>query len=122
MLPEFELKTLKAIQTLAGTPPTPGIKTWFDSYESMTAAVERIKFDVAIIGCGAYGFPLAAHVKRLGRKAIHLAGVTQLLFGIKGHRWDNQPFIAKLYNDSWVRASAQETPKVYKQLEDGAYW
>ena len=26
------------------------------------------------LGCGAYGFPLAAHVKRMGKKAIHMGG------------------------------------------------
>ena len=41
-------------------------------------------FDVAIIGCGAYGFPLAAKLKQAGKIVIHLGGATQLLFGIIG--------------------------------------
>ena len=45
-------------------------------------------FDVAIIGCGAYGMPLAAMLKQAGKQAIHLGGATQLLFGIKGKRWE----------------------------------
>ena len=122
MLPEFELKTLKAIQTVAGTPPPPGIETWFDAYHSMAADLERIKFDIAIIGCGAYGLPLAAHVKRLGKKSVHLGGVAQLLFGIRGARWDNYAVEGGLYNEFWVRPSASETPKMFKQVEDGCYW
>ena len=52
----------------------------------------KIDFDVAIIGCGAYGFPLAAKLKQAGKQAIHLAGATQLLFGIKGKRWEEYQF------------------------------
>jgi len=122
ILPVFELKTLKAVQTVAGTRPPPGMETWFDAYHSMAAAVERIKFDIAIIGCGAYGLPLAAHVKRLGKKSVHLAGMTQILFGIKGARWDKKAMIADLYNESWVSPSPAETPKQFKQMEDGCYW
>jgi glycerol-3-phosphate dehydrogenase len=48
-------------------------------------------YDVALIGCGAYGLPLASHVKRKGKQSIHLGGGLQLLFGIKGKRWDDNP-------------------------------
>ena len=44
----------------------------------------KFDFDVALIGCGAYGFPLAAKLKTAGKQAIHLGGVLQALFGIKG--------------------------------------
>ena len=47
----------------------------------------KIDFDTAIIGCGAYGFPLAAKLKAAGKQAFHMGGATQLLFGIKGSRW-----------------------------------
>ena len=40
-------------------------------------------FDIALIGCGAYGFPLAAFVKGIGKKAVHIGGPLQLFFGIK---------------------------------------
>ena len=33
-----------------------------------------------------YGFPLAAEIKRMGRIAIHLGGVTQIMFGVIGSR------------------------------------
>ena len=50
----------------------------------------RLEFDVAIIGCGAYGFPLANEIKKMGKVAIHLAGATQLMFGIVGKRWEEE--------------------------------
>jgi hypothetical protein len=49
-----------------------------------------IDFDIAIIGCGAYSFPLAANVKRIGKNSVHLGGASQLLFGFswkKMVRW-----------------------------------
>ena len=75
-------------------------------------------FDIAIIGCGAYGMPLAAYCKQIGKKAVHLGGATQLLFGIKGKRWDNY----SLYNDYWVRPLESETPRNAGKIESGCYW
>ena len=48
--------------------------------------MREIEFDVAIIGCGAYGLPLAVEAKRMGKQAIHMGGATQVLFGIKVNR------------------------------------
>lgn len=90
VLPEFELTTLKAVQSLAGTQTQ--FHSWFDAYDWMCHKIEEQDFDIAIIGCGAYGLPLAAYIKSLGKQAIHLGGATQILFGIKGNRWDKVPF------------------------------
>lgn len=49
----------------------------------MKDEIDKRDYDIALIGCGAYGFPLAAHIKRSGKKAVHLGGALQLLFGIK---------------------------------------
>ena len=57
----------------------------------------KTSFDVAIIGCGAYGMPLGAMLKDAGKTVIHLGGVTQILFGIKGKRWDENK-TSELYN------------------------
>ena len=81
ILPEFELITLKAVQTLAGEHDS-RFATWFEALNWMIEQCKKIEFDVAIIGCGAYGFPLAAELKRMGKTAIHLGGATQIVFGI----------------------------------------
>jgi hypothetical protein len=81
ILPAFELRVLQAVQSLVTAPPR--FDTWFDAYEHMCAEISGIDFDVALLGCGAYGLPLAAHVKRLGKKSVHLGGALQILFGIK---------------------------------------
>jgi hypothetical protein len=120
LLPEFELTTIKAVQTIAGNQS--GFETWFDALEYMYQKALTIDFDVALIGCGAYGLPLAVKLKQAGKKAIHMGGATQILFGIKGARWDNHPLISGLYNRYWVRPSAQEIPIGSEKVENGCYW
>lgn len=117
-LPEFaSLETVKAVQTIAGCRDE-RFETWFEALAYMENEIEKHDFDVALIGCGAYGFPLAAHIKRIGKKAIHIGGPLQLYFGIKGRRWDNMG----LYNDCWVSPSETDRPKDLNKVEGGCYW
>lgn len=123
ILPDFDLITLKAVQSIANTRTE--FKTWFEALDHMKDQISSIDFDVAIIGCGAYGFPLAAHVKRLGKKGIHLGGATQTLFGIKGKRWETKKVhgrVADMMNEHWIRPQLSETPQGIKSIEDGCYW
>lgn len=117
ILPAFTLKTLKAVQSIGENPI--GFETWFDALDWMCARVREIEFDVALIGAGAYGLPLAAYVKGLGKKAVHLGGTTQVMFGIKGKRFDQMPEYQKFYNEHWTRPLAEETPAAIR-LFDGA--
>lgn len=123
ILPEFELHTLKAIQTLCGEKDE-RFGTWFDALYYMYKEAMKIDFDIAIIGCGAYGMPLAAMLKKAGKQAIHLGGATQLLFGIKGRRWEeNYPSkIATFFNEYWVYPAESEKPKNASTVEMGCYW
>lgn len=124
ILPQFELKTLKAVQTVAGEKDM-RFETWFDALEWMYNEAMKIDFDVAIIGCGAYGFPLAAKLKQAGKQAIHLAGATQLLFGIKGKRWENNvafDYVQKFFNDAWVYPDKNDRPQNIYKVENGCYW
>lgn len=120
ILPEFELKTIKAVQSIANNKTE--FPTWFDAYDSMCDKISKTDFDIAILGCGAYGFPLAAYIKRIGKKAVHLGGSTQILFGIKGKRWEDHEFISKLMNENWIRPSQSEIPPNHSKVEDGCYW
>lgn len=122
-LPEFELYTLKAVQTIAGEKDD-RFETWFDALNYMTEKSLEIDFDVALIGCGAYGYPLAANLKNAGKQAIHLGGVLQTMFGIKGNRWetDADSTVRDLYNEYWIRPNETELPKNRKSIENGCYW
>jgi len=120
VLPDFELLTLKAVQSSAGSKVN--FADWFEALDWMCQKINNINFDIAIIGAGSYGFPLAAHIKRIGKKAIHLGGATQLLFGIRGARWDKDPVVVQLYNEHWVRPLATEVPQNAQMVEHGCYW
>lgn len=123
ILPDFELHTIKAVQTICGTKDD-RFDTWFDALDFMFNEAMKIPFDIAILGCGAYGQPLACMLKKAGKQAIHIGGGTQILFGIRGKRWElNSKEIPLLFNEHWVRPSNEETPK-NKSLNEfgGAYW
>lgn len=124
ILPEFELITLKAVQTIAGERDV-RFKDWFEALNYMYHEAIKREFDVAIIGCGAYGLPLAAMLKAYGKQAIHLGGAVQILFGIKGKRWDEMEkyeYVRKFYNEAWVYPGENERPKRLEEVEDGCYW
>lgn len=120
VLPAFALEAIPAVQTIAGN--RAGFRDWFEALDHLRDAVAAREFDVALIGAGAYGLPLAAHVKALGRQAVHMGGATQILFGIRGRRWDDHEIGRRFYNDRWVRASPDETPARAELVEDACYW
>ncbi len=120
ILPKFELITQRAVQTIAFNKDE-RFNTWFDALDYMHQEAMKKDFDVAIIGCGAYGFPLAAMIKQSGKIAIHLGGVTQMVFGIKGFRWENMSKYKELVsNPNWV--NPQERPEDFINVEGGCYW
>ena len=120
VLPEFELLTIVPPQTLSGN--TGGFSSWSDALAGLLDKISGETFDVAIVGCGAYGLPAGAFVKKLGKVCIHLGGPTQMLFGVRGARWDAMPGGRLLTNDHWCRPSVEERPPNWKNVEDGCYW
>jgi hypothetical protein len=120
VLPDFELKTLKAVQSLVGNQVE--FNDWFEALDSMRLRMDQIDYDIALIGAGAYGFPLAAHAKRRGKKGVHLGGATQMLFGIRGKRWEDAVEYQHIFNEHWIRPKPDEKPKDANLLEGGAYW
>jgi hypothetical protein len=133
VLPQFKsLRVIPAVQSIGGG--AAGFKSWFDALEWMKSEMDKEAYDVALIGCGAYGFPLAAHAKRTGHQAVHLGGALQLMFGIRGKRWDDkivhggerygipEDAYTSMYNEYWVRPSSEETPTTANQVEGGCYW
>jgi len=130
VLPQFDLVMYPAVQSMGGRitnscVTTSGAKyaNWTEALAAMKDDIAALDFDVAILGCGAYGLPLAAHIKALGKPAIHLGGVTQCLFGIKGRRWEEDYGWDKLYfNEHWVYPHESERPKNAESVENACYW
>lgn len=131
ILPEFQLTTIKAVQSVADEKT--GFQDWFAALDYMKAEIDKVDYDICLIGCGAYGFPLAAHVKRMGKKGFHYGGALQLLFGIRGNRWEDPTygvkewgipygFYADLMNEHWIRPGNKEKPKNAQVVEGACYW
>jgi hypothetical protein len=97
--------------------------TWSQALRATKAAIDRaLPVDAALLGCGAYGLPLAAHVVSRGASAVYVGGGLQLLFGILGRRWAGRAEVAAVARESWVWPSAAETPPGAQVVEGGAYW
>ena len=121
VLPEFgSLQVVKAVQSVAGNPV--GFDSWFDALVWMEQEISNKDFDIALLGCGAYAFPLAAYIKRMGKKAVHMGGVLQFLFGIKGKRYIENEETAKYINEFFVSPSDKDKPKLANVVEGGCYW
>jgi hypothetical protein len=116
LLPEFDLKTVKTPQTIAGN--TGGFASWFEAFDRTRDAIDAAEYDIALVGAGSYGMPLSAHIRRAGKSVVYVGGVLQVFFGIRGARWDN----SGLYNDLWVRPQPEDQPKNFQAVEGGCYW
>jgi type I restriction enzyme S subunit len=78
---------------------------------------ERYHIDIAIIGCGALGMIIASRLKMLGIQCIVMGGALQILFGVRGKRWETHPVISKFFNDAWVVPPNSCKPHDYKAIE-----
>lgn len=118
-LPEFTLRTYQTLVTQCGERPH-NFKNFFEAYDKMLDDIKKIDFDVALVGAGAYGFPLSVELKKMGKIVIETCGHTPLFFGVYGER-DVRQGIAEYMTDAWIRP-IEEKPKAYKKVEDGCYW
>lgn len=121
VLPKFKsLETIKAVMILKENDSP--FEDWFAALNYMKTEIDKKDFDIAIIGCGPFGFPLAAHVKRIGKKAVHLGGATQILFGIKGKRWIEDENFKDIINENFIFPSDVDKPKGFLKMDGGCYW
>ena len=132
VLPTFKsIYVIEAVQSLGAADNR--FNSWFEALNFMKAEIDAIDYDIALIGCGAYGLHLAAHVKRKGKKAVHMGGALQLLFGIRGKRWEDPNYGVKewgipygsysnLMNEYWIRPSQENKPKDAQLVEGACYW
>jgi len=129
ILPEFTLLTYRPLLTV-GDLKDERFADWFEALDFMKKEILELDFDVALLGCGAYGFPLGAEIKKSGRQAVCMGGVLQILFGVLGRRWDGSRFggiehmdenLKKYYSDAWIYP-LEERPKAADRVEYGPYW
>lgn len=119
VLPEWDLQTYATVQSIGGSDE---YANWIEALNRMQDDISKIDFDCALIAGGAYGMPLGAFIKtNLKKQAIHVGGQLQLLFGIKGRRWD-ESIVASFYNDYWVRPPESFKPQNWLRVDNGSYW
>jgi len=99
-----------------------GINSWSQAADYVVGEVMKSGARFALIGCGGLGMPIAKMLKDRGVIAIVMGGAIQVLFGIKGKRWENHPVISTFWNDAWVWPSKEETPGGARTIEGGCYW
>ena len=99
-----------------------GIHSWFQAANYVVGEVMKSGARFALIGCGGLGMPIAKMLKDRGVIAIVMGGAIQVLFGIKGKRWEKHPIISTFWNDAWVWPSEEETPAAAHVIEGGCYW
>lgn len=119
LLPDFNLITIK--HPHAGTVDNHN-KSIFEIFDEMKIEIDKHQFDIGIIGSGGTSIPLTSYIRNKNKTAIHLGGATQILFGIKGQRWDDREQYKQIYNEHWTRPLSSETPPKIELVEGGCYW
>ncbi|WP_026653800.1 hypothetical protein [Butyrivibrio proteoclasticus] len=123
MWPDFELIPVKSVWYFHESSKFPSM---FEALDYLYNQIMKHDFDIAILSCGPLAIHLAPMIKRAGKQAIQYAGELQLLFGIKGARWDNNPYFKPFFNDSWIRVTKEQvgiTEEESKNLDGGVcYW
>lgn len=118
-LPDFELITYKTYVTQVGERPGDFTNS-FQVLDKMLTDIKKIDFEVALIGAGCYGFPIAVEIKRMGKIALETCGRTPLFFGVYGER-DFRHGLEQHMTDAWIRP-IEEKPKRFGEVEGGCYW
>jgi hypothetical protein len=121
VFPDFELSVVRSPFPAALVSPVHS--DWNEALHDMRERIRGQEFDVCLVGAGAYSLPLCAFVRtELSRPAVHLGGAMQILFGIRGKRWDGHPVLKNFYNENWIRPLPSERPKGRWRVEGAAYW
>lgn len=87
--------------------------TFFETLNEMILSINKISFDIAIIGCGAYGC-LIADAIHTDKVAICMGSRISHMFGINPEMKTNNLWISSIPNEY--------IPDNYKKIEGGRYW
>ncbi|WP_232630421.1 hypothetical protein [Methylobacterium sp. Leaf118] len=120
ILPEFDLRTVRMPLSPALAPPRYG--SWHEQFDHLLGEIESRPYDVVIVGAGGISLPVSAQACASGKVGFHMGGLTQILFGILGRRWEKSAAVAAQRNVAWVRPSGDEAPATARKVEQGCYW
>ena len=119
--PNFDLIPVQYPTAITITKDTP-YKNSREIYDETLNKVHELEFDVGIFGTGHTGLPLALECKKIGKTGLHLGGATQIIFGIKGNRWEAIKEFQPFFNEYWTRPLESETPEGINVVEEACYW
>ena len=94
-------------------------KDWLTTYNDLKKRVDKTNAKYVFLSCGCYGLPLCQHLKEKGRNPFYVGGFLQLLFGLKGKRWDERQGINEHFTNHWKYPTHK--PKNCEQVENWCY-
>ena len=123
ILPEFDA-------VFSAPPMTQGFSikksTYAEQLSNYLSQLEEItheaSFDFALLAAGAYGLPIANHLKGLGLSSIYVGGTLQLYFGVEGARWAKRENLQKFRTQNWLRHPMETPPPGSQFIEGKTYW
>jgi hypothetical protein len=71
---------------------TDGCNSWLDISEKICNEIKELDFDIAFISAGIYTMSVGNFIKQIGKKAIYIGGMLNVLFNIYGSRYDTTFF------------------------------
>jgi hypothetical protein len=101
--PDFRLETFNTkvtYSTFTDTQESLGVETrnWHEECRLLAQKVAAVDFDIALLSCASYSVYLGDFIKNtLGKQALYLGGVLNVIFNIYGERYDT-PYYNGLVN------------------------
>jgi len=100
-------------------------KDYFETLESIFEEIRKKEFDIALLGCGAYGHMLTHKIHAdLGKDAFYIGGCVTNVFGILSKRERTVGMGKHVQtNEHWILDIPESyRPPNFKDIEDGCYW
>ena len=93
-------------------------------FEEITDQMKRVSYDVALIGAGGLGIPLASFAKNQGKVGLSLGGHLQVVCGVLGKRWRTSELFRRRYiTEAWVELPRRYHPSnPLESTDSGDYW
>ena len=97
--------------------------TFYDEYVCISLEHYNIHI-IRVIERGTNGYSHYEKTK-LNKSAIYVGGGLQLMFGVMGTRWENNPMWKQIIHTEgckFIRPSDSETCSNQNSIEGGCYW
>jgi hypothetical protein len=99
----------------------PGITNWMEAVDYVVDKTVAENPNVVLIGCGAMGMIIGHKLYQRGLIVIVVGGALQVLFGLKGRRWEDH-IVHQFWNDAWIWPPEDQTPNNADIIEGGCYF